>query len=205
MSVYNMQLRNIGLRQQCIVCPTNPTFRRATALPVPLRCRAQMTIDDDESDDWITVHLDTSHRWRRLSDDRQLPGCVVLERRRRPPNNVCTQNTACKYTVCQKSYTYCPYNQHWAARTQHHFKFLVTHLFASEMTYIVSSGALNSTHSPPGHTSTSVYCLSYWSDQLYHPSHPAVLHHMFNVSALLLDDALVTHLCTTFSFNGKSG
>jgi len=32
MSVYNMQLRNIG-RAKCIVCPTNPTFFRTTALP----------------------------------------------------------------------------------------------------------------------------------------------------------------------------
>jgi len=30
--VYNVQLRNIG-RAKCIVCPTNPTVGRATALP----------------------------------------------------------------------------------------------------------------------------------------------------------------------------
>jgi len=32
LSVYNVQLRNIG-RAKCIVCPTNPTVGRATALP----------------------------------------------------------------------------------------------------------------------------------------------------------------------------
>jgi len=32
LSVYNMQLRNIG-RAKCIVCPTNRTVGRATALP----------------------------------------------------------------------------------------------------------------------------------------------------------------------------
>jgi len=32
LSVYNVQLRNTG-RAKCIVCPTNPTVGRATALP----------------------------------------------------------------------------------------------------------------------------------------------------------------------------
>ena len=32
LSVYNVQLKYIG-RAKCIVCPTNPTVGRATALP----------------------------------------------------------------------------------------------------------------------------------------------------------------------------
>jgi len=41
LSVYNMRLRNIDVRATCIVCPTDPTVGRATAIraqyvPVPL-------------------------------------------------------------------------------------------------------------------------------------------------------------------------
>jgi len=35
LSVYNVQLKYIG-RAKCIVCPTNPTVGRATALPAHL-------------------------------------------------------------------------------------------------------------------------------------------------------------------------
>ena len=46
LSVYNVHLRNIG-RAKCIVCPTNPTVGRATALlahyvPAPLSIVIQL-------------------------------------------------------------------------------------------------------------------------------------------------------------------